>query len=465
MLLPLLLSAVAPQEGQLALTPDPDGPRGALRGSYEVYEDRERRDGRRLHLDVVVYRATGEEPAPEPIFWIAGGPGQRATAVAPQWSQSRLRDRYDLVFVDQRGTGGDHELACELGGGSDLQAYLDAMFDPDFYAGCRDELEERFDLRLYSTPIAMDDLDEVRAALGYERIHLMGGSYGTRAALVYLRRHPATVRAAVLNGVAPLAFTNPLYHAAEAQASLARTFADCAADPACSAAFPELEQAFLAVLERLEAKPARVKLADARSGREHEVRIDRDAFAEAVRVMLYSVPSARRLPLLIQRAYEGEYAPFAAAAVQVGRALRDQLALGMLLSVTCAEDVARIDPADIEPATAGTFLGDARVRAQSAVCGGWPRAELPEGFAEPVRSTVPVLLLSGSHDPVTGPRWGSEAARHLDNALHLVVPGAHGVGGPCVSSIVDAFLERGTVEGLDTSCVVAMTLPPFALPD
>ena len=165
----------------------------------------------------------------------------------------------------------------------------------------------------------------------------------------------------------------------------------------------------------------------------------------------------------MQQAWEGNYDPVAAAGLASNRGIMDQLALGMLLSVTCPEDVSRIDPETIEPATAGTFLGPDRVRSQLAACAVWPSNGLPAGYGEAVRSDVPTLLWSGTLDPVTGPRWGDAAAEHLPDVLHLVVPGAHGVGGDCVRQISESFLESASLDGLDTSCTASMSLPPFVL--
>jgi pimeloyl-ACP methyl ester carboxylesterase len=139
------------------------------------------------------------------------------------------------------------------------------------------------------------------------------------------------------------------------------------------------------------------------------------------------------------------------------------LSLGLLLCVVCSEDVVRIRPEDIPKETKGSYRGDVRVRSQMAVCDIWPKAELPKNYGDPVAVDIPVLLFSGTMDPVTPPRWGEEAARHLPNSLHVVVPGAHGVYGSCTTGIMKAFLSKGSVKGIDTSCVQTMTLLPFRI--
>jgi len=291
----------------------------------------------------------------------------------------------------------------------------------------------------------------------------MGGSYGTRAALVYLRRHPETVRCAILNGVAPISFKNPLHHAAAAQEGLDKIFEEIDGRSAAKRAFPGLRKKFKAILRRLEKEPAEVLISHPATKERVSVRLTRPAFAEALRVMMYYLDTNRRVPGLLLEAYEGDFEPFAQVAVESNRRIRNILCFGMLMCVTGSEDIPRIDPDSIERLTRKTFLGDDRVRGQMAVAAIWPRGEVPAGYGEPVRSDVPVLLLSGTHDPVTPPRFGAEAARHLTNGLHLVVPGAHGVGGPVIERIMRDFLARGSARGLDTSGIEGMRLPPFVL--
>jgi len=187
--------------------------------------------------------------------------------------------------------------------------------------------------------------------------------------------------------------------------------------------------------------------------------------SEALRVLMYYLGTNRKVPALVMHASEGDFAPFARAGLESNRAIRNLLSMGMLMCVTNAEDLPRIDPAEIAELTKNTFLGDVRVRGQLAVGAIWPRADVGEGYGEPVAVDVPVLLWSGTHDPVTPPRWGEAAAEHLPNGLHLTVPGAHGVAGPEVQRIELAFLEAGTIEGLDTSELERMGMPPLYLPD
>jgi pimeloyl-ACP methyl ester carboxylesterase len=431
-------------------------------GSLAVPENRTTRSGRTIDLKIVVLPARSRTPAPDPIFFLVGGPGQAATSLAsPGGFDPALNESRDLVFVDQRGTGGSSPLECELPGSpSDPQSYLGDVFQVSVFEKCRDELASKADVTQYTTAAAADDLDDVRAGLGYSRINLVGGSYGTRAALIYMRRHPASVRTAVLNGVAPASLKNPLYHARAAQDALDGLFDECARDRACDTAFPRLREEFQSVIERLEKEPAHVSMTMAETGTPAVVTLSRYAFAETIRMMLYGVGGSRQVPFLAHQAFRGNFLAVVQRAIQQRRG-NSRLQHGMLLATTCTEDVARIRDDEISTTTAGTFLGADRVTHQRQVCAIWPKGHVDDQDVAPVRSDAPVLLLSGTLDPVTRPVWADEALRSLPNGRHIVVPGAHGVGGPCIAQIVRDFLNAGSAKDLETKCTQDIRLPPF----
>lgn len=442
-----------------------------LCGRLSVWENREARSGRKISLKVVVAPALGEEVAADPLFVFNGGPGGAATELIGEYVApgSRVRERRDIIFVDQRGTGGSHLLDCKLpGSADDPQGYLSPMLEPAAIRACLAELSTKADLRLYTTTIAADDLDEVRAWLGYERINLEGGSYGTRMAQVYLRRYPERVRTALLVGLAGMNQHLPLFHARDAKRALDLVLDDCLADPTCEQAFPDVKQELRAVLARLETASADVTLANplAENHAKVTIEISRGAFAEDLRFLLYGAGTSVAAPLVIHEAFGGNFEPFVRLALLWEPAFRTFMAEGMHLSVTCAEDVPFIAPQDIAPAVEGTYLGDYRVRYSVAACASWPRGSIPGGYHEPVTANVPVLILSGRLDPVTPPSWAEEAARHLPNVKHLVLDqGHHGPGGlsniACFERIAQDFLDRGTLEGLDVECIATMKRPAW----
>lgn len=438
-------------------------------GTYEVFEDRAARKGRKITLKVVVFPATGSAREADPFVYIAGGPGSSATedasAIAPAFAA--IRARRDMVFIDQRGSGGSHPLNCDFFNPADPQSYLGYFFPLEDVRKCRAQLEQKADLTLYTTPIAMDDLDEVRAALGYDRLNLFGASYGTRAALVYLKRHPQHVRTVTLQGVAPTNQFMPRDFAQVNERALQGILAECAADEACHKAFPNLREETKAVLDRLLKGPVEVTL-NTSATTTIKVKLSRDLAAEAIRYMLYSPVPASRVPFVLHQAAAGNFVPLTETALGYRRGIVATGSNGMYLSITCAEDLPWIKTGEGERLAANTFLGDYRLRQQREACALWPRAKLPNDYSEPTRADAPVLIMTGEWDPVTPPQHGDAVARNLPNSLHLVVPdGAHGFGGlqgiDCVLRVHGEFVERGTTKGLDTSCVKNIKRKGFLL--
>lgn len=444
-------------------------------GTLDVPEDRRHPEGRRISLNIAVLpaRGTGLSPAADPVFAIAGGPGESAVASAAVFAQllGGVRDAREVVLVDLRGTGGSNRLDCTLpGSDDDPQGYLGDFLPPEAIRACAARLREAgTDLTLYTTAEDVEDLEAVRAALGAEKIDLYGVSYGSRVALVYLRSHPDRVRSAALQGVAPTNIAVPLHHAEDSQRSLDMLLGECEADEACRTAWPDLKRKLAAVEERLAKAPATVEIADPKTKKRVKLTIPLDLFNEELRWRLYT-EALSPIPEYIHKAYEGNFNKLAATILRQRRAIASgaALSLGTYLSVTCTEDVPLVVSAGAEEAkrlARGSFLGTYRVDQQVRACSAWPHGKVPPGFADDVRSDVPVLLLSGDRDPATPPRWGEQAAHYLSRSRHVVFRrGAHVGRSPCVRSILADFLTRGTAEGLDVACAsetpkIAFTMP------
>jgi pimeloyl-ACP methyl ester carboxylesterase len=462
-LLALACASGTSPERSMSLTPCRlDGLGAAAEcGSLRVFEDRERQAGRQIDLRVALVPALAARPRPDPLFILVGGPGQAATQAGAQLAEtlSAVRQQRDIVLVDQRGTGGSNPLACE----SDRLQPLAEAFAP------RSELAEMrachasldADTTLYATPVAMADLDEVRARLGYATINLWGGSYGTRAALVYLRQYPERVRSVILDGSAPTALTLPLYVARDAQRALDLLFDDCAADADCQRTFPSARADFQALLASLEAQPLETTVVHPRLGQSTPLRIERAGVASAVRNMLYVPQLAGLLPLAIERTKASDYGAFVAAFDAFTSGV--QVSTGMFLSIVCAEDVPRFDEQRAAALTQGTFLDGKWLLDLKVQCESWPAARLPDAYFEPVVSDVPSLLLSGNLDPVTPPSWGELVAQGLPRSRHIVVPGAgHGTTPlGCLPDLIADFLEDLEPSQLDASCVERIQRPPY----
>ncbi len=417
--------------------------------------------GRTIRIAYVVVPAERRDTGA--VVVVGGGPGQPGTGFANVADAERTavhRD-HDIVFVDQRGTGRSHPLDCPELFASRAHAFAQ-LFPSAELRACRARLARDADLNAYGTDRAADDLDALRAALGYRTISFDAASYASQFAFVYLRRHPEHVRALLLQSVAPTFLKLPLPYSRGAQQALDDLFTACGADAKCARAFPDLRQEWAAVTARYASAPQRVRL-DERSG-PASVLLSHEVFADRIRQALYSPFFAAALPAVVHAAAHGDDGPLARLVALQIQGFGGELAMGENLSVTCAEDVAFITPAERAAAARTGFLGDARIRAQQRACAIWNVRRAPASFVAPVRSRVPVLMISGSDDPATPPWLGARQLPYLPNGRQIVVPGgAHGSQSPCLTGIGLAFLADPRPAAVHTPCSVASGRPPFVL--
>ncbi len=473
----LWLAACAPQPARAPATkllelkdcqlsaPGVGAQKEARCGRLEVFEDRAAGAGRKISLNVAVIPAVSRSPAEDAVFLLAGGPGEAATEsfLALASAFDRIHQKRDIVLVDQRGTGDSHPLDCP----ADEQTADSEADDPQamqkMARRCLDQLEG--DPRLYTTAIAMDDLDEVREALGYAQINLYGASYGTRAALAYARQHPQHVRTMILDGAAPPNWEVGPAAAADGQRALELLFERCAADPDCQAAYPHLAEEFAGLLAKVRAAPVEVRLEHPVSGEMITYTMSAEVFGSALHALSYTPETAALLPLMIHQGYAQEdLRKLAAASLNNSGVIASSLSNGMRFAVMCAEDVPFYPAAGEESGYLGSFVPDTF----REICETWPQGAIPAGFKDAVVSDAPTLILSGGADPVTPPANGELAARTLANSVHVVLPGMGHVNifRGCIPNIAAKFIEQGSLKGLDTTCAQAIgPLPVFTSPN
>jgi pimeloyl-ACP methyl ester carboxylesterase len=430
-------------------------------GTLTVPEDRANPGGRQLALNIAVIPAIKRKPAPDPLFMLAGGPGQSAVKTFPAMllALANIHQDRDIVLVDQRGTGESNPLRCLS---PDEEETLSDTQVIERLQSCPSRLQA--DPRFYTTEIAMRDLDEVRAALGYDTINLYGASYGTRAALTYLRMFSAHVRTITLDAVVDPSFVMYLDAAQDGQKSLDFLFARCTADPACQAAFPNLPTEFSELLKRLDAAPLKITIPHPVTNKALELTVTRRMITSMVFNSLYSPDLAATLPLAIHTAFnDGNYAPLISQAYMLDAGLYD----GMFYAVTCTEDAPLISASAAENSSQGSLFGD-RTQEFAQICSKWPKGSVSADFRAPVVSNVPALILSGEADPITPPWHAEKAAASLSNKLELVFKGmGHGnLGSRCTTNLFKAFLDSASTSTgadgkLDASCVAAIQPPPF----
>jgi pimeloyl-ACP methyl ester carboxylesterase len=436
-------------------------------GRLTVPENPAAPGGRQIRLRVAVVPAISTRKRPDPLFVLAGGPGMGAasfyTSVEPVFALIH-RDR-DIVLLDQRGTGDSNPLNCDSG-----EDDLDQSSTADIVAAtgrCLKTLSARADVRFYTTSIAVQDLDRVRAALGYDQIDLYGSSYGTIVAQQYLRRFPDRVRSVILDGVVPPELALGATSALDAQATLSSIFARCARQPACHARFGDPAAAYQQVRAELSSHPVGVDLTDPTSGKPDRMPFSSYDLAMVLRLASYTPELAALLPLdLHEASASGNFEPLAGQFLLINRVYGDAIAEGMNDTVVCSEDVPfyHVDAAQ-RAELANTFLGTSQLDGLQAICGLWPRGPMDSDFHQLLHSQVPALLLSGGNDPITPPRYAAAAARGFAHSLSLVVPDfGHGqLTDPCMAGVMAQFVRRASVSGLDTACTRHLAPMPFFL--
>jgi pimeloyl-ACP methyl ester carboxylesterase len=443
----------------------------AICGTLTVFEDRATGSGRTIDIHFVDIEA--RHRTHHALAFNPGGPGASATALAPDFADSTsgafaaLRDRYDILLVDNRGTGESAPQVCDFAPAAHPELYFRQLWPDAIVRSCRKRLAANANLSLYATSQASDDLDDVRAALGYPKLVLYGGSYGTRFYLDYARRHPDGVESIVLVGVAPpYYYIIPLPMARGAQTAVDNLELACRNDSICSAHFPHFAEHFEAVVRRFDSGPVKVVVQNSATQRSQLVVLTREVFVETIRHAMYFPTGAAYIPVTIERAYGGDYRPLSEMVSQMALFFSHTQSEGLNLSVSCAEDIPFITNDAITRDSTGTFEGDARVRAQQRACALWNVDPVPATFVEPVRSDAPILMISGGDDPATPPRYAHEALANLPSARMMLVPRASHDSDypPCVDATVLAFVRAGSTTGLSLSrCAASYRRPSFVV--
>jgi len=419
--------------------------------------------GRKIGLKIAWIAADRDDAAePDPVFMLAGGPGQSALESYPQAAKAfaETRKKRHILLVDQRGTGGSNALTCKEP--FDESALPTAQAAADYTRRCLASLSKRADPRFYTTSEAIQDLDAVRKAIGAQQINLVGISYGTRVAQQYAAKYPQSTRTIVLDSVAPNSLVLGNEFARNLEDALDLQFALCAKAPACVQRLGNPREKLRALMAKLEAEPPLVTYRDGITGESKQEKLSPELVAGLVRMYAYMPLASSLLPLQLNEAANGRYDALMSLSKMLGEQMSDSITLGMQLSVICTEDGSELkaDPADED-----TLLGNDFARYLVAQCAVWPKGVRPAGFRAPLKGKVPALLLSGEFDPVTPPRYGDAVVKTLANGRHLVLRGqGHNVIGiGCMPKLMARFIDTADARTLDAKCLAKLPYtPPFA---
>ncbi|MFT4926531.1 MAG: pimeloyl-ACP methyl ester carboxylesterase [Phenylobacterium sp.] len=438
-----------------------------LCGAMSVPENPQKPQGKQISLNITVLPSFNAAQKKLPLLILAGGPGQSATEQTALINQvfAQVRQSRDIVLIDQRGTGKSNPLQCTNVEMEGLGLALD-FAEQDMAAQAKEclALFKDSDLSTYSTNQAIDDFEAVRKALGYRQFHLYGGSYGTRAGLVYLRRYPQSVASAVLDSVAPTQVAIGAFGKSSERA-FELLLADCHAIAQCKAAYPTLKADFLTLQATLNQVSTEQMIMHPVTGEQTPLLFERLKFLNTLRTALYSITLRTMVPLVVSEANKGNYRPFAGLYAALNSGLGSGMYMGLTLTILCSEDWPRMSSALLRQDNDNYVVGDMTTQTWRKMCSVWPKYPVAETFKTPVSSAVPTLLLSGRLDPVTPPAWGAMAAQTLSNSRHLVaVNGAHTVAThTCAARLIARFLDDGDLAALDDSCLTKARQLPFMI--
>ena len=455
-------------------------------GYLVVLEDRSRSNGRTIRLMVAKYPAHSPEKRADPVVYLAGGPGDIAPLdVNAYIAADFIRDR-DFLVVSQRGTmfsepaltcAAEDNFARELLG---LRFYSETTKRAHLAAteACYRELATTSaDLSAYNSTENAADIADLRKVLGLTTWNVYGTSYGSYLAQTIMRDHPEGIRSVVLDSVLPTTYTIP-GNWWIARAGFDNLFQACAAETACNAAHPHLEKTFTELVNKFEAEPLTTAVRDAVTGADLKVVLDGGALVDWLRNQNYAVPLLLAAPDLIGGLAAGR--PEAVEAIAKNRVDRapppgpgvPAIGYGLSYGVTCREDFPFATPEDLAAAGREAFP-DYPATVQSEGIGSWAYANedcrdvwkvpaAPTAMRQPVASSIPTLLISGSFDTLTSLAGAKAAAANLSNATIISIPGVGHVvapASPCAQAVIVSFLaDPGAA---DTSCVGALKPPTF----
>ncbi|MCC2958114.1 alpha/beta hydrolase [Massilia sp. IC2-477] len=425
--------------------------------TIDVPVDHAKPGGDKLKIHVTIAPAHRQGTRGDPLFVLAGGPGEAGSDVAPLLSTAfnRVRATRDIVFIDQRGTGRSGKLDCKS------KPEHERMTEDQLEAELRSCIAAtKAPFAAYTTDAAARDIEAVRTALGYGTVNVFGGSYGTRLGQAYARLYPQSVRSLVLDGVAAPDQVIPA-GAKDGQAALDKLFAQCAKDAGCNKTYPNLRAEYEGLVAKLEAAPLKLNLPDPRTAQPVEITMTASRFLGTVHGILYSPADARRLPFLVHSAAQGRWQPFIARQNLSGDfGGEGHIATLLHFAVVCAEDVPRMTP-ELLAADKGKLTKTLADKIPS-LCKALNVPAVP--YKEPARIEAPALLLSGALDPVTPPHRAETAAKYMSRAQHVVVDNVgHGVSQlGCAPRLLRAFLDKPQ-DKLDAACLKEIPPPTFQL--
>jgi pimeloyl-ACP methyl ester carboxylesterase len=437
-------------------------------GYLIVPEDYDAPSGKTIRLPVIIIHSSSPNPAPDPILFTEGGPGYSSLGSVWYMARSEFVNNRDVVILEQRGNVyAQPNLVCDVA----------AAWGEENGKPCLDSFKDQgIDLSQYTTANIVADINALRQVLPYDIWNLYGTSYSTRLMQLTMKLHPEGIRSVILQSVSSLSETRYEHDPEHAMRALQVMLDDCAADPACAAAYPNLETQLYTAVHNLNAEPVSFELTDSETGESYAVAVDGVRFLDWLVTDAFYSPArppfkTAYMPLLIDQVAQGNTEllfPWLDDQMH-GRYMGTSFAWGLYFAVNCQDDASTV--------TADMMAGQTAVYPQLEgylwfakeleICEAWNLPAAPPLLTEPFTSDIPTLVLAGAYDPITPPSWGQAIAANLSHSYYYEFPSAgHNVGhdNPCAEGIKQAFLVNPTAVP-DSSCIADVPGPSFILPN
>ena len=431
-------------------------------GTIDVPSNYNKVDGDKISINFAILPAIDNTQNKTPLMFLAGGPGQAAVELAAHIRSgfTEVRKTRDIILIDQRGTGLSHPLQCDESQQAKIYSIVPEDFNKKEVATCIETLQKNNDLSQFTSENAVRDFDEVRKALGHKQINIYGGSYGTRAALVYMRLFPESLKSVVLDSVGPIEVPIGLFGQSAAR-SFDLLITHCKEDKYCNQAYPNLLAEYQTVIERLSTTTLALTVGHPRLGTRTPFNLSKGKFISTLFTSLYSTQTRHLLPLVIHEAFNNNYQPLLGVISTSDGS--SNMYVGLTFNIVCNEDMPRISPEMIIKDKDNSFGKGQTHRGWEVACPLWPKYSVDASFYQSVTANIPTLILSGNLDPVTPPSNGEKSAATLPNSHHIISNrNAHIVASTaCGVDMVNDFLNHLDPKKVDQSCLLELPEQSF----
>lgn len=455
-------------------------------GNLVVPQNRSKLSEGMIRMPVAIIPSVTQPALPDPIVYMAGGPGANAIAQAQVLVSVGLNQTRDLIIMNQRGVAETQPpLTCPEIDEFNIQAVslpYDAPETGQLHVAatkaCHDRLTgQGIDLSAYNTSENSADFADLRKVLRIAQWNVYGLSYGTEVALFLMRDHPKGIRSVILDAVVPPSAASPGWTWTNANEAVNNIFRACAAQPACASKFGDLATAFAAQVQLREANPLTMTVR-APFG-QVKVVLDGGALVSWLSSAPDPVVPIPSYPLAIGELVQGTPTLIAIALAAQADPATAGVGYGSRYGVVCSEWV----PFEAQSQILIQGLLAFPTYPQSVLsqpsglpfltedCGVWNVPKAPASVRQLTVSTIPTLVMSGSFDGKSSPQWAAYVAGTLQNSTNIVIPGAgHGAlflfglpdsspAKPCTQHVVASFLSNPMQP--DIGCVAGLSPEPF----